>query len=160
MDNRPRLVRHPKSAAPQYPFVAPKPGLSGEPGERIAECIAAEARPRGNKWQLVLTFETQDAEIGRMWVELPKPPTSGSPFTSACRYMRLVRLALDREPGADAPVHPENVFKGRWFRVYVGYRKSTGAKGKGQLADDLANERKGEGDFLRVHDLLERVEAP
>jgi hypothetical protein len=158
--SRSRLVTRPKSAASEYPFVAPKPALSGKPGKRIAECVAVETRPRGNKWQLVLTFETQDAEIGRMWVELPKPSTSGSPFTSTCRYMRLVRLALGHEPSAEAPVHPANVFKGLWFRVYVGYRKSTGAKGKGQLADELANEPKGEGDFLRVHDLLERVEAP
>lgn len=47
-------------------------------------------------------------------------------------------------------------FVGRRFRVRVGYRKTPGVKGSGKARDELANQRKP-GDFLRVHDLLERL---
>jgi len=154
--NRPRLVPRPKSAAPGLSFVAPRPALTGEPGERIAECVDARVQRRGNKTQVVLTLDTDDGQVGRMWIDVPEP------LTSTCRYMRLVTLALGRPPAAGEPIHPESqgLFHGRRFRVLVGWRKSQrDARGKHRFDEALALEGpKDPGHFLRVHDLLARVD--
>jgi hypothetical protein len=139
-----------------FSFVAPKPALTGDPGERIAECVDAHVQRRGNKTQLVLTLDTEDGQVGRMWIDVPKP------LTSTCRFMRLVTLALGRPPAAGEPIHPESdsLFRGRRFRVIVGWRESQrDARGKHRFDEALALEGpKDSGDFLRVHDLLARVD--
>lgn len=154
--NRPRLVRGSKSSAGEFSFVAPKPGLGGEPGERIAECVAAIVQKRGNKRQLVLSFETDDGEVGRMWVDIPEL------LTPTCRFMRLVTLALGAPPAAGTPIHPQSdgLFRGQRFRVAVGWRKSVREpNGKQKFDDSLAAVGpKDPRDFLRVHDLLERLD--
>jgi hypothetical protein len=151
--SRPRLVTRPKSAASEVSFVAPKPALSGEPGERLAECVGAQVNRRGNKTQLMLTFDIE-GQGAPMWVDIP------SPLTPACRFMRFVTLALGRPPAAGEPIHPESdgLFRGKRFRVLVGWRKSQDARGKGKFDESLAARRKDSHDFLRVHDLLERLD--
>jgi hypothetical protein len=142
-----------KRRPPDFPFVAPKPALSGEPGERIAECVGVETKVRGNKCQVWLTFETEDGETARMWVEVPER------LTPTCRYMRLVRLALGRETRQGEPIHPRNVFEGRRFRIVVGWRKSRDARGKGGFDEALAESGpKDPSDFLRIHELAERLD--
>lgn len=145
MTNRPRLVPRSKAAAPAFSFLAPKPALSGVYGERDAECTVAEVQSRGNKTQLVLTFETADGEVGRMWVQLQ------SPLTSTCRFMRLVAKALGRAPEPGTPIHPVNVFVGKSFRVRVGWR--TDGKDPGTAKTGPKDPK----DFLRVCDLIERL---
>lgn len=147
------VARKPKSAAEPFSFVAPKRSLTGEPGRRVATCIGAEEKWRGDKHHLHLHFETEEGELGRMWVQLPplKP-------TPTCRYMRLVTVARGGsapEPGT--PVHPENEFVGKRFMVNVGWRKSP-RPGGGQKCDDrLSEQKKDARDFLRIHDLLEVI---
>lgn len=154
--SRPRLVRRPQSAAREFSFVAPKPALSGEPGERIAICVDARLQSRGRATQLLLTFETDDGQVGRMWIDIP------APLTSTSRFMRLVTLALGSPPVAGSPIHPESdgVFRGRRFRVVVGWRKSQREpNGKQKFDDSLATVGpKDRSDFLRIHDLLERLD--
>lgn len=134
-------------------FVAPLPALSGEPGERDALCVAARVMQRGTKTQVVFTFEFGEREIqtANMWVEVPTPLTQG------CRYMRLVRLALGEDPRAGTPLNPANVFVDKTFRVRVGYRKTAEPRGRGGkgATEELAQRRKDDRDFLRVHDLIE-----
>jgi hypothetical protein len=140
-----------------FSFVAPKPALSGAPGERVAACVDATVIQRGdkrdNRAQVLLTFEFENGEMGKIWVEVKDP------LSATCRYMHLVRLALGGDPAAGTPLHPKNVFEGKIFRVFVGYRKSASPRGKGKLADELAHTRKDDQDFLRIHDLLEHLES-
>lgn len=154
--SRPRLVTRPRSASSAVSFVAPKPTLTGEPGERIGECVEARLQRRGNKTQLVLTIET-DGQVGRMWIDIP------TPLTSTCRFMRLVTLALGYAPAAGTPIHPESdgLFCGKLFRVVVGWRKSQrDASGKQKFDENLAAVGpKDPTDFLRIHELLERLRA-
>jgi len=154
--SRPRLLERPRAATPALSFVAPKPALSGEPGERAAECVEACVQRRGNKTQLVLTLDTDDGQVGRMWVDIP------SPLTSTCRFMRLLTLARGAPPTAGEPIHPESdgVFRGKRFRVVVGWRKSQREPNGRQKFDDSLAEvgPKDRQDFLRVHDLLERLD--
>jgi hypothetical protein len=132
-----------------YAFIAPKPQLSGEPGERVATCTQARVGKVGNKVQVKLTFETDDGQLGNHWIEIPEQ------LTTNCKYMREVRVALGRDPKPGAPIHPGTVFEGKTFRVDVGWRKSRGK----EMGDALAAEGpKDAKDFLRVHDLLERLE--
>lgn len=137
-----------------FNFVAPKPALSGEPGERIATCVEAKAIRRGRSHQVVLFFESEDGQVARMYIALPEDGR----LTSTCRYARLVRLALGRDPVAGKPVHPGNIFVDKTFRVDVGFRKTEHAKGKGGKSDELSLERKDAADFLRIHDLLELLD--
>jgi hypothetical protein len=133
-------------AIPTFAFVAPKPSLSGEVGERIADFIEVEVKKRGNKTQCTLTFETVDGQLGRMWVQLQYP------LTSTCRYMRLVRLALGGDPKSGAPIHPKNVFDSKRFRVLVGWRTDH------HDPESTKTGPKDRRDFLRVHDLVELVQ--
>jgi hypothetical protein len=153
--SRPRPVKGSRSSTAGFSFVAPKPDLTGEPGERIGECVDARLQRRGNKTQLVLTIET-DGQVGRMWIDIP------TPLTSTCRFMGLVTRAIGSPPAAGNPIHPESdgLFRGTWFRVVVGWRKSQrDASGKHKFDDSLAAVGpKDAKDFLRVHDLLERVD--
>lgn len=147
------VTRRPARGDDSFSFVAPPRTLSGAPGERIATCTGVEVRRRGNKWQAILTFDTEAQEVGRLWVELPEPLRPG------CRYLRLVSLVLGREPEPGAPIHPGNVFVGKKFMVFVGWRKSQRpAKGKQIFRDDLAfTGPKDPGDFLRIHDLIQVI---
>ncbi len=152
-----RLVPR-KQAAGHDPvaFVAPKPALSGEPGERSATCVDAVQQQRGRARQLVLTFDTDDGQFGRMWIDIP------AVLTPMCRFIRLVAVALGGPPAAGTPIHPESdgLFKGRRFRVFVGWRKSRREPGGRQKFDDslAAEGPKDPSDFLRIHDLLERLD--
>jgi hypothetical protein len=154
MEGKLRAV--PARRGSEFSFVAPKPALSGKPGERTAECVDARVQRRGNKTQLVLTLDTEDGQVGHMWIDIPQP------LTSTCRYVRLATLALGRTPLAGEPIHPESagLFRGKRFRVMVGWRKSErDARGKHRFDEALALEGpKDSRDFLRVHDLLERVD--
>lgn len=156
MNNRPRIVPRPKPATSALSFIAPKPALSGEPGGRIAECVDARLQRRGNKTQLVLTFDTDDGQVGRMWIDIP------TPLTSTCRFMRLVTLALGAPPAAGKPIHPESdgLFRGKRFSLVVGWRKSQrDAGGKQKFDDSLATVGpKDPSDFLRIHEILERLD--
>lgn len=73
--------------------------------------------------------------------------------------IRFVTLALGRPPAAGAPIHPHNVFRDKRFRVVVGYRKTPEPRGKGKADESLALTKKDAGDFLRVQDLVERLDA-
>ncbi len=144
-----KLRAVPARSSSGFSFVAPKPSLSGDAGERDAVCIKAEHKPRGNKQQVILTFETDDGEVGRLWVQVQQP------LTSTCRYMRLVSLALGHEPKPDTPVHPGTVFEGKRFRVFVGWRTDNNDPETRNYPKTVEGKPP---DFLRVHDLLERLQ--
>lgn len=132
-------------------IAAPSPDLTGDPGERTMDCVAFAFR-RGKRRVTVLTFaEVGTGQIARKWYELPEP------LVQSCKFWRDVLLALGAPVRSDERVDLRAAFVGKRFRVRVGYRKTPGAKGGGKARDELARQRKDGGDFLRVHDLLERL---
>ena len=71
-------------------------------------------------------------------------------------YAKLCALALGREPEPDESLEPNDIFRGRVFLAFVGWRKTDKPRG-GQFSDQNALRRKDDRDFPRVHDLLEVV---
>jgi len=51
---------------------------------------------------------------------------------------------------------PNDIFRGKVFLAFVGWRKTDKPRG-GQFSDQNAFHRKDDRDFPRVHDLLEVV---
>lgn len=134
----------------------PPPELSGAPGERSARCVRAELVRRGGKRQAVLTFEVRNpesgsVEIGTLWVEIPDP------LAPHHRYVRLVRLALGSEAQPGESATPQ-AFTERRFHVRVGYRRTEKPKGRGRADDALSERKKDDRDFLRVLDILARID--
>lgn len=166
MDRRSRLRTVPIGAAAQatlpakrqaaapdsrpFMIVAPPPDLTGEPGERVMDCIDVIVKRGGRKVAVAIFAEVGTGHIARKWYEIPESPAQ------SCKFWRDVALALGAHPRAGELVDPRDAFVGRRFRVRVGYRKTPGVKGGGRARDELAGHRK-DGDFLRVHDLLERL---
>lgn len=149
-------------AVPVTPYVGPEtitettifvpaPDLAGEPGERLMDCIGFSFK-RGKRKIAVVTFaEVTTGHIARKWYELPEP------MVQSCKFWRDIVLAFGGHPEPSTPLDLQAVFVGRRFRVQVGYRKTPGAgRSGGKARDELANQKKA-GDFLRVHDLLERL---
>lgn len=126
---------------------------SMEPGEYIANCEGATITNKGRTTVAVLEFRIIDGPHSgialRQWI--PVPDVDGIvPLGS--RYGRLCAVALGREiePGDD--LNPTVIFKGKIFRVAVGYRKT---EKKGGTASDVhASHRKDATDYLRVHNLI------
>jgi hypothetical protein len=129
----------------------PAPDLTGEPGERLMDCLGFSFK-RGKRRIAVATFaEVDTGHIARKWYELPEP------MVQSCKFWRDVVLAFGGNPEPNTALDLHAVFVGRRFRVRVGYRKTPGAgRSGGKARDELANQKKT-GDFLRVHDLLERL---
>jgi hypothetical protein len=71
-------------------------------------------------------------------------------------YAKLCELALGREPEPDETLEPNDVFRGKVFLAFVGWRKTDKPRG-GQFSEENALRRKDDRDFLRVHDVLEVV---
>jgi hypothetical protein len=135
-------------------FVAPKPTLSGEAGERIGQCIGTKINQYRDKTQVVLLFDFGE-QIGRMWVQVQKD------FLSGTRYMHLVRLALGGDPPAGTPIDPQTVFLGKWFRCFVGWRTDPGkprSSFEGSKAPWIDKKGKEHPDFMRVRELLELLD--
>ena len=92
----------------------------------------------------------------RLWVTA----SDGGGFVSPTgRYARYCQLALNRPlDGGDDLSDPAQIFAGQNFLASVGYRKTERQRG-GMASDANINRRKDEADFLRVHELLQRVDV-
>lgn len=68
------------------------------------------------------------------------------------RYYEMAALALGHAPDTEADLDPDVILAGKIFVAVLGYGKR---KGKADFSDDYAKEKKGDGDFIRVHALIE-----
>ena len=130
-----------------------EPSDSMEPGEYIANCEGATITSKGRTTIAILEFRIiQGPHAGtalRQWITVPD--VDGIvPIGS--RYGRQCALALGREIESGDDLNPAAIFKGKNFRVLVGYRMTE--KSGGSAKDDFAAYRKDAKDFLRVHKLL------
>jgi hypothetical protein len=65
-------------------------------------------------------------------------------------------MALGREIESGDDLSPAAIFKGKNFRVFVGYRMTE--KNGGRASEVYSTYRKDAKDFLRVHKLIEVLE--
>jgi hypothetical protein len=135
-----------------------EPDDSMSPGEYIAHCEGATITTKGRSTVVVLEFRILDGPHSgtalRQWVTVPD--VDGN-VTCGSRYGRQCALALGREIEPGEELHPAAVFKGKNFRVAVGYRMTE--KIGGTSSAENAEQRKDAKDFLRVHALLSVEES-
>jgi hypothetical protein len=118
-------------------ILVPAPDLTGDPGERLMDCVGFSFK-RGKRKIAVVTFaESTTGHIARKWYELPEP------MVQSCKFWRDVVLALGRQPEPSTSLNLSAVFIGRTFRVRVGYRKTpgTGRSGAGLETNSPISER-------------------
>lgn len=133
-------------------IAAPPADLSGEPGERTMECTGFALKGSKRKVAVAIFADVDTGEVARKWYDLAEQSARSS------KLWRDVALALGRSPHTDEQIDLVATFVGRRFRVWVGYRKTPNAKGRGgRASDELARRRKDDADYLRVHELLERL---
>jgi hypothetical protein len=130
-----------------------QPDESMAPGEYVAQCEGATIISKGRSTIAVLEFRIIDgphsATALRQWITIPD--VDGIvPLGS--RYGRQCTLALGREIESGNDLNPAVIFKGRFFRIDVGYRMTE--KIGGTPSHDHALRRKDHKDFLRVHNLI------
>ena len=94
----------------------------------------------------------------RMWID--KAIDEGGQVSSVGKYAQSCEIALGRPLEDSDPItKPEGFFSGHRFIVFVGYRKSERAHGRGgRYSEDWAMIRKDADDYLRVHDIISRRE--
>jgi hypothetical protein len=136
-----------------------EPQESMAPGQYVAQCEGGTIKTKGKSTIAVLEFRIIDGPHGgtalRQWVTIPDVD-GNVPLSS--RYARQCVVALGREiePGDD--LDPAAIFKGKFFLIDVGYRKTE--KIGGTATQENAGRRKDAKDFLRVHSILSWEELP
>ena len=147
----------------------PKAKLGGRiaddmaPGKYLAGCEGAWLDPtgKGQGHKAVLQFRILDGKYDgvavRQWID--NAIDEGGFVSPHGKYARHCWIALGRELREDDPVEePGQFFSGKRFIVSIGYRKTEFAngRGRGRWSNDLALIRKGDDDYLRVHEIVER----
>lgn len=146
----PGEVRSDQQGGASFNFRAPRRPLTGDPGDEVADCVGARVIQRGNKKQVVLTFEF-DGGVANQWLQI------GVPLSPWSKYVRQAQIALGDEYSPGMDLDPHDVFVGKRLKVRVGFRKTEHAGGSGRSGDDLALRRKDDQDQLRVHEILELI---
>lgn len=125
-----------------------------EPGNYRVACQGAGADEKGKP---ILLFRMVDpphtGTALRKWLSITHVNGEVRPGSA---YAKLCELALQREPEPDESLEPNDIFRGKVFLAFVGWRKTDKPRG-GQFSDQNALRRKDDRDFPRVHDLLEVV---
>jgi hypothetical protein len=130
-----------------------------QPDKYLVVCEHAWLEPTGKNHRAVFQFRIVDGKHHgvalRMWID--EAADAGGFISPIGKYARHCWIALGRELAEGDPVDdPGQIFSGRRFIVFVGYRKSELPRGKGKQSPELAMIRKGSDDYLRVHEILTR----
>jgi hypothetical protein len=133
-----------------------------EPGKYLVVCENAWLEPVSKHTQehrAAFQFRIVDGKYHgtalRMWID--GAADAGGFISPTGRYARQCEIALGHPLEEGDPVdEPAQIFAGRRFIVFAGYRKSDRAGGGGQFSDDRAMIRKDDRDYLRVHEIISR----
>ena len=130
------------------------------PGKHLVKCEAVwrERVGKGKAERVVYQYCVQDGKhhgVGlRQWM-----PYCDNGNIVTKKYRRHCEIALGRPLIDDDPYdNPEEIFVGRKFLVLVGYRKTERPRGGGKTSDELAMKKKDDSDYLKVHDIIERID--
>jgi hypothetical protein len=165
-EKSPKLTLVPKPEAEELHLggLAPSPDM--QPGEYRVACQAAwaEKLKKGRKgrepdWRVTIEFRViEGPHCGTMLSESIPAAKAGGQVNPHSRYAKECMVALGRPLNVtDKIKNPGPIFKSKFFRAFVGFRKSETTQG-GKTSDDYTFIRKDSGDYLRVYKLLERVE--
>jgi hypothetical protein len=125
-----------------------------EPGRYRIACQGAGADEKGKPILLFRMIDPPHTGTAlRKWLSITHVNGEVRPGSA---YAKLCELALQREPELDESLEPNDIFRGKIFLAFVGWRKTDKPRG-GQFSDANALRRKDDRDFPRVHDLLEVV---
>jgi hypothetical protein len=143
-----------KVAALHLGGLAPSDAM--EPGDYVVGCQNAWTEPRGRNTRIVWQHRIIDGEHTgvalRQWLTVADASGEVAPDSP---YLRYCEIALGRPINVTDNLNdPAVIFKGKYFRVFVGYRKSERAGGGGKNSDDYALRRKDDRDYLKVHEIL------
>ena len=126
-----------------------------DPGPYRIACQGAGADEKGKPILLFRMIEPPHTGVAlRKWLNISHVNGEIRPGSP---YAKLCRLALQRVPEPDESLEPNDIFRGKIFLAFVGWRKTDKPRG-GQCRDGNELRRKDDKDFPRVHDLLEVVE--
>lgn len=133
-----------------------EPDASMTPGEYVAMCEGARLTQKGKSAIVVLLFRVVDGpHTGtalRQWLTVADV---NGVVAAGSKYSRHCQIALGQDeirPGDS--LDPEVVFVGKTFVVDVGYRLTEAGKPDSKNAEV----KKGDRDFLRIHQILRRGE--
>jgi hypothetical protein len=137
--------------------VAPAEDMA--PAQYVMTCDTAWTEPVGKNIRVVLQFRCVDGKYDgvalRQWLIASD---GGNIVSPTGRYARHCAIALGRPLIQDDPVNdPAEIFTGKKFLVFVGYRKTEKPKG-GMASEDNALRRKDDKDYLRVHEIISLVD--
>jgi hypothetical protein len=146
-------------AKPALRLAGMTPDESMAPGEYQVQCETAWMESIGRRARVVLQYRVIDGVHAgtalRQWIVASD---DGGVVSPNGRYARACSIALGRplEVGDDVG-DPARIFGAQIFLVDVGYRK-TELSGGGKASDENALRCKDSADYLRIHEILARVE--
>ena len=128
------------------------------PGVYTANCQSAWTDKLNNgiraTFQFCVIAPDHEGTALRMWVQVSD---AGGIISPVGRYAKYCAIALGRPlTKRDDFGNPGSIFSTLNFSVLVGYSKTEQSKG-GAFSDKNMLVKKYPGDYLRVHDILERV---
>ena len=153
-----KLAYLPNKPPPRLRLGGFQPSKDMPAGEYKVACEGASKQPWKTGSRIELKFRVIDGEHTGValsqWLTLdPSGVVSPrSPYAKECE------IALGRPLEAEDDLNdPASIFSGRFFKAFVGFRKSDKPKG-GNNHPDNALRRKDDQDGLRVHELRSREE--
>lgn len=138
---------------------ASPPPAEMKPGDYLARCETAWTEPIGKQTRAVWQFHIHESQYHgtglRKWLVVADASGEVPVFGE---YAKACEIALGRPLTEDDDIaNPAEIFAGKIFRVFVGYRKTELPKG-GQASDKNALTKKDDQDRLKVHAILARVD--
>lgn len=127
-------------------------------GDYKLQCEGASKKPWKGGWRIELKFRVVEGDFIGVALHQWFPIDASGVISPRSRFAAHCTIALGRPLDADDDLNdPTSIFAGRFFKAFVGFRKTEKPKG-GTPSMENAGRRKDGQDGLRVHDLLEREE--
>jgi hypothetical protein len=154
-----KLAHLPNKLPPHLRLGGFQPPKSMPAGEYKVQCEGASKKPWPRGWRIELKHRVIDGEFSGVGLNQWIPIDATGVVSPHSRYAKQCEIALGC-PLAETSIDlndPAAIFSGRFFKAFVGFRKTEKARG-GMAHEDNALLRKDESDGLRVHELLAREE--
>ena len=153
-----KLAHLPNKPPPRLRLGGMAPSENKPAGEYKLQCEGASMKPWARGLRIELKHRVIDGEHTgvslNQWITID----ASGVISPRSRYAVQCEIALGRPLEAEDDLNdPASIFSGRFFKAFVGFRKTEKPKG-GMASTENTMRRKDPADGLRVHELLAREE--
>lgn len=151
-----KVARLPNKPPPRLRLGGVQPSENMPAGEYKVMCEGASKKSWAQGWRIELKYRVIDGDHTGVSLNQWIPIDASGVISPRSRYAAQCEIALGRPIEAEDDLNdPASFFSGRFFRAFIGFRKTEKPRG-GIAKPEYALVWKDSADGLRVHELLAR----